>query len=65
LLLQHAYHARLVMAWAVLREQKTPPSWVGSSSSDTYSKEGQTFSISMPSAANGKSFTAGFVSEVD
>ena len=28
-------------------------------------KKGQTFSISVPSAANGKPFTAGFVTEVD
>ena len=28
-------------------------------------KEGQTFSISVPSAANGKPFMAGFVTEVD
>jgi hypothetical protein len=28
-------------------------------------KEGQTFSISVPPAANGKSFTSGFVTEVD
>jgi len=30
-----------------------------------FRKKGQTFSISVPSAANGKPFTAGFVTEVD
>jgi hypothetical protein len=48
--------AILVLAFVIVTERVA---------SNTQRKKGQTFSISVPSAANGKPFTAGFVTEVD